>query len=114
MELGAYMRIRLRGALMLTGAGLFYALLFVAVLRHGLDGSSDAGLGPLKVVLLGVPGAIALIGLIELLGGIAFNDLSRRWDELRGWQRGVLGSLVTLVAFALLYLGIVFYGWISF
>ena len=40
-----------------------------------------------------VPGALALVGLIQLVGGVPFAELALKWDELQGWQRGVLGVL---------------------
>ena len=35
-----------------------------------------------------------------------FQDISGAWDSLAGWQRGVLGTLVVIVAFILMMVGI--------
>ncbi|NNE19419.1 MAG: hypothetical protein HKN10_13165 [Myxococcales bacterium] len=61
----------------------------------------------LALIPLALPGAYALVGLLELLTGSSFSELSRRWDALRGWQRGVLGTVVVIVAFAALGLAMV-------
>ena len=53
----------------------------------------------LKFLVPGFPGVLALIGLTELVSGIPIAHLSRRWEGLKGWQRGVLGTLI-LFAFA--------------
>lgn len=49
-----------------------------------------------------LPGAVALAGLVQLVSGVPFSELSRRWDELAGWQRGVLGTLIFILASALI------------
>lgn len=45
----------------------------------------------------GIPGAVILVGLIELVAGLPFTQISSKWDSLRGWQRGVLGALIVVV-----------------
>lgn len=47
---------------------------------------------------LGLPLLPLLVGLVELVSGRHFDDLSRRWDDLRGWQRGVLGVVIVALA----------------
>ena len=42
-----------------------------------------------------------MAGLIEFVTGVSFIDLARRWDELKGWQRGVFGTFIVLVGGAL-------------
>ena len=55
----------------------------------------------LRLAVPGFPGVLALIGLVELTSGMPISHLSKAWDGLRGWQRGVIGTLI-LAAFALL------------
>jgi len=43
-----------------------------------------------------------LMHLLELIVGVPFADMSNRWDDLKGWQRGVIGIagcgiLITIV-----------------
>ena len=65
----------------------------------------------LKFIVPGFPGVLALIGVVELVGGIPISDLAKRWDTLRWWQRGILGLLVigafTTILFAAIYFFIV-------
>jgi len=56
------------------------------------------------LIPLALPGAYAFVGLLELLTGAPFSELSQRWDALHGWQRGVLGVVVVILAFAALAL----------
>jgi hypothetical protein len=32
--------------------------------------------------------------------------LARRWDDLKGWQRGILGTFIVIVALALIIGGV--------
>jgi len=41
---------------------------------------------------IGAPLVPVLYFLTELMTGVRFYELSRRWDGLRGWQRGVFGT----------------------
>jgi hypothetical protein len=61
-----------------------------------------------KVIGLGsaVPGALALVHLLELVTGVPFAEWSGRWDALPGWKRGVYGGLIALAALLLLALAI--------
>ncbi len=54
------------------------------------------------LILVGIPGAYGLAGLIELISGIPFRELSKKWDSLAGWQRGVFGLSIVLLFFVLL------------
>jgi len=84
--------IRLRGLLLcVVGFGLAYALM---ALQLGLGG------GPL--VVSGVPGAVGLVGLIELLSGYPFYQVARRWDAMHGLARFVLG-LALIAAFVVAF-----------
>ena len=51
------------------------------------------------MVPLAVPGVYALLGLLEVVTGIPFNEIAYKWDEFAGWQRGILGLSVVTVAF---------------
>jgi hypothetical protein len=60
-----------------------------------------------------VPGAWAMGGLLELVSGVPFAQIAGRWDQLAGWQRGVLGLLVVAVAFVVMMFGIVGYAMLT-
>jgi hypothetical protein len=51
---------------------------------------------------LGLPGVLFLIGLVELVSGRSIAELSQRWDELKGWQRGILGLAIVAIATAVI------------
>ena len=38
------------------------------------------------------------VGIVELLTGRPYQQLAEAWMALRGWQRGVIGTLIVLVA----------------
>jgi len=62
------------------------------------------------LIVVGIPGALALTGFLELLTGHPFMSLASKWDQLAGWQRGVLGMLVVALAFAAAACGLVLFG----
>ncbi|HSI10543.1 MAG TPA: hypothetical protein VK961_00805 [Chthoniobacter sp.] len=63
-------------------------------------------LTPPGMIPFALPGAFALQGLIELISGVPFLDLAGRWDELKGWQRGLLGTIIVLVAMVVIVGGV--------
>ena len=65
-------------------------------------------LTPPGMIPFALPGAYALSGLIEFITGISFWEFARRWDELKGWQRGVFGTFIVLVAGFMIICGIAF------
>lgn len=61
--------------------------------------------GPIFLGLL--PVAWFLAGVLQLVTGVPFETLSNKWDNLAGWQRGLLGIGVFLTGLFLLALAIV-------
>jgi hypothetical protein len=77
-------------------------------MKLGENGGKLIGLG------WGVPAVVAMVGLIQLVSGVPFSDLSGRWDALEGWQRGVLGTLFLLLACGVIFLAIFAYVTIAY
>ena len=99
---------RFLGFLKLLGGAVFFAVGFVWVMNNNQDPDFGTYRGPLgPAVGVAAMGAVGLVGLIELSTGIRFTEWSRRWNDLPGWKRGVLGLLVSGLAFAAL-LGILY------
>lgn len=57
------------------------------------------------LIALGAPVAIGFVGLLEITVNRPFSEMEEWWNNLKGWQRGVLGLLVVIVAFVLLACG---------
>ena len=89
------MTVRSAGALKIGVGGVGFAgvLVFFNWLRR--QGWMPTGFG---MIPLGLPGAYALMGLLEVVTGVPFTQVARKWDDLAGWQRGVLGLLVVAIA----------------
>ena len=62
-----------------------------------------------SIILLAMPGAYALTGLIEIITGVPFMEIARKWDDLAGWQRGVLGVIIVVLSFLLIFYGVVLF-----
>jgi len=68
-----------------------------------LQGFAPTGYG---LIILGIPGAYGIVGLLELATGSPFSEMSDWWDNLRGWQQGILGVLVVVLAFCAMIGGV--------
>lgn len=90
--------------LILGSAGM--ALIFGIVYFIRLQGFAPTSLA---MIPLALPGAYGLSGLLELVAGVPFTGIAEKWDDLAGWQRGVLGTLAVILAFVLLIFGMVLF-----
>jgi uncharacterized membrane protein len=86
--------IRRRG-LWKMGIGLLVAAAWFAIVYYCTANTRWRFYGP----ALGLPAVPFVIGCVELATGRTFADLSRRWDALRPWQRGLLGLAIVVAAF---------------
>jgi hypothetical protein len=98
-------QIRKRGLKLLAiGSGLFglvVALLFwLSAPAHSIH---------LPLLGASLPLALALIGGVELIAGAPFQRLAESWMRLRGWQRGVIGTLIVLTSFAIIMCLVTFF-----
>lgn len=82
---------------LLIGVAVFIPLLAVLVY---FSQHANHLLVPIGLLL---PGAYAFAGLAELITGVPFPELARRWDELQGWQRGIYGTLLVLFGAAVVF-----------
>lgn len=53
---------------------------------------------PFMLIPAAIPFVYFCVGVIELLTGRPFQQLADAWMALRGWQRGVIGTLIVVVA----------------
>ena len=91
-----------RGGLKKIKAGAVITVLYIGV----LVGVSVAGykltFRPIAVVPGLLPVAWLLAGVLQMVTGVPFEDLSQKWDDLAGWQRGVIGIFVFLAGLLVL------------
>ena len=67
--------------------------------KQGYSPNSFAMIG------LGAPIAWGLVGFLEVLMNRPFSEMESWWNSLKGWQRGLIGLIVVVIAFALIILG---------
>lgn len=70
----------------------------VLMLLWLMSGKPSASGGAFKLILFALPLVMAMMGFLETSSGVPFSRFSEAWDELRGWQRGVLGVAIFVVA----------------
>lgn len=90
--------------LLLGSLGMVVVCLLIYFIRlQGYTPTSTA------MIPLAVPGAYALMGMLEIVAGVPFSEIAQKWDDLAGWQRGILGTVVVIIAFALIMVGMVMF-----
>jgi hypothetical protein len=100
--------IRRNGALKFVAWGLLaVATGFLVAWLNAEWGRVPVGAGLVAVAL---PGAFAVSGGLELLTGHPFLSLAAHWDQLAGWQRGVIGTLIAAAAFGAAVCALVLFG----
>ncbi|MBU2709358.1 hypothetical protein KCM76_25405 [Zooshikella marina] len=57
-------------------------------------------LNSFAMIVIAAPAAWGLVGLLEMVTSRPFSEMEDWWNGLRGWQRGVLGLLIVVIAFA--------------
>ncbi len=94
---------RKRGLIMLitavVGAAAWAGLLMVLK-------DHDLVRNPRVFKVLGFPLAgaaiVALFGLAKLVLGRSIAEIGQSWDDLKGWQRGLLGTFIVGLAVAMI------------
>ena|SRR5579871_2135206 len=69
-------------------AGLFLGLAFAGYTPHN----------PFVFIPAAIPFVYFCIGTIELLTGRPYRQLADAWMSLKGWQRGIIGTLIVVGA----------------
>lgn len=101
---------RTGGALKVLAGLVIYVSVWLWVFNQG--GFGDSRGGTFYIVTMGVPGALLLIGVVELITNAPFVHLASRWDELKPWKRGVYGTLIVVAAIVLIFGSLLLYGWV--
>lgn len=50
----------------------------------------------------GLPGALAMIGVVKLFTGVPFTQTSDRWNRMPQWKQTVLGFLLMFLGFGMI------------
>ena len=99
------MNTRQKGALKLAlGTPVFGAILFWVYTSNPKGGHMTY-----EPTLMALPGAYAVVGLVECTTGIPFSRFNDLWMALKGWQRGVLGIAVVILVFVALFAFVYFF-----
>jgi len=96
-------KIRVRGLMLLLISGTIFGGIIMWIISNTLG---DLKAKPITLLILAAPGAFGLAGLIQLVTGVPFSQISDFWDNLKGWQRGVIGLFVVILSLGLLFLTI--------
>jgi hypothetical protein len=97
------MNARSKGLVKFFGGSLIFVVVLVNLPRDA--GGAIGNVGPARALLMAIPAVVALTGLVELVTGSRFGELAKKWDSLKGWQRGILGTLVAMLALCLMFIG---------
>jgi hypothetical protein len=98
-------QIRKRGLIMFVIGGIVFA--GILCLMYWLSAHNHQF--NLEVIGASLPFVVACIGFIELVSGAPYYQLARRWMDLQGWQRGVLGTFIVLASLVIILLVVTFF-----
>jgi len=91
--------VRLAG-LKTIKAGALITVLYVIALIVVIVVNSAPGGYEVTFKLIGfaglLPVAMLLAGVLQIVTGVPFQELNDKWDNLAGWQRGLIGISVFL------------------
>ncbi|MBU2709043.1 hypothetical protein KCM76_23810 [Zooshikella marina] len=94
--------VRKKGLILLVvGLAVTVAMIVIANYMMGEGNWTFIGYG------FALPGAIAMVGIMQLVAGMPFDELASRWNLLAGWQRGVLGTLFFALSCVVIF-GVIF------
>jgi hypothetical protein len=97
--------IRRRGCKRLLIAGSLFAVIVLLLIWLGARAQSVH----LPLLSLSLPFACAVIGSIEWITGAPYQRVADSWVRLRGWQRGILGTIIVLAALAMILCAATFF-----
>ena len=69
--------------------------------HRAVEAPASLGAAHSKIILFGLPGVLALVGVWHFATGRSFSDLENDWMDLSGWKKAAAGGLLTLLAIAL-------------
>ena len=67
-----------------------------------------APVNPFKMIPLCIPFVYLCVGLIEVVSNKPYRHLAAEWMNLKGWQRGIIGTIIVIAAMAFILLGVAF------
>jgi hypothetical protein len=97
------MGVRTRGLLAFVGFGAAFALVVFWYAFPQYYPFNYHPVGPAAAILIGAPGALSAVGLIELASGRPFYKLEETWQALKWWQRGIWGTLFVIFGGAIAF-----------
>lgn len=89
------------------GAAGFGAMLVLFYLIGRIFGYQYV-MSPFRMIPFCIPFVYFCIGLIEVVGDRPYRQLAAGWMNLRGWQRGIIGTIIILSSLALIMFGVAF------
>ena len=92
--------IRFKALLGMLISALLGVPLIAWIMWEASKGTRFNGLG------IGLPLLPFIYFLTEFITGTKFYELSRKWDDIKGWQRGILGTLIVVGAGIIILFGI--------
>ncbi len=93
------MSYRSIGILKAVVGGIFTYFILSWVMSGNQPSASGGGF---KLILLSLPIVVTLTGILEFFSNRSFMEFSDAWDELAGWQRGILGIMIVIFSFMLM------------
>ncbi len=97
------MEVRIRGLISFVAFGLIFGLIVFWFAYPNFYPFDYMPTGPGAAILIGAPGALSAVGLIELTSGKPFHQIEEIWQSLKWWQRGIWGTLFVVIGGAIAF-----------
>jgi hypothetical protein len=91
------LNIRTRGALVFCIGAAVFGLIAFWISHPSQYPFKYYPAGPGGALIIGIPGAAAIIGLVEMGTGKPFRELENTWASLSWWKKALLGSVIVIV-----------------
>jgi hypothetical protein len=102
----APMTIRQRGLVLLGLGGTIFATFVYWIAVPDAYPFDRYPAGPGGALIIGAPGAAAIVGRIECSTGLPFHRIEQAWADLSGWQRFFGGTLIVVLGGGVAFAGV--------
>jgi len=109
INLSPYLTLKVRASLEILSGIVAFVLVYYFMEAGGPNPTG----GMFYLAAIAAPCALTFVGLLELVTGYAFTELSDKWDDLAAWSKFLISMFTIAFALLILVLFVYSYGHIS-
>ncbi len=97
----------IKGLIQVIAGSITFYIVFQYIYNNGLNAPQGGRAGIGYLISIGIPGAVVLAGILQVITGSHFSEMEAWWSNLADWQRAFLGLFTIILALCILFGGIV-------